>query len=94
MLRGQVEPDHHLPALDALEELAQREPRELLEGIQALPVERQVMALLSIYDRVEIHNVVKPGFLRFCHVGGWIDPIDRPLPRYYSERRALTDLGF
>ena len=58
-----------------------------LASLRSLSIPDQVSWLQLLYPRLELH----PGILQF-HLPG--ETIARNIPRYYSPRRGLTNLGF
>jgi transcriptional regulator with XRE-family HTH domain len=61
----------------------------LLVNIREGPLEGQAEFLRSVYSRVEL----LPGKRVVFHAQG-LPPVERVLPRYYSEARGVTDIGF
>lgn len=61
----------------------------LLGRVREGPLEGQAEFLRSVYQRIEL----LPGKRVMFNAHG-LPPIERVLPRYYSERRGVTDPGF
>ena len=89
-LRQALSNDQLRDELGILEDFLQQDASALVARMQAASVEQQVVLLRGIYERIEL----LPGKLRFVLASGALDPIERPLPRYYSPKRGVTELGF
>jgi hypothetical protein len=84
-LRSQLRHVDSGGVLETLEGFRKLGVKHLLTKMQALPVEKQIVWLQTIYQRVEIH----PGnVLRFVHREGLGDPVKRQLPDYYAPKRG------
>lgn len=61
----------------------------LLGKVRSGSVEAQLTFLLGIYERVDLH----PGG-RVVFICRGLPNVERILPKYYSETRGVTDVGF